>query len=144
MKHLDSLKNTLLSKANNTNNNNISPYRKHERERQREMYFAFWKRTVHMWNSDIFMSTFCISSLHNVHFKWTLHCIMYLQYIQHMSCPISEQKLVISHAPLLSFSILQSGTQSEQKKDFRGQGPQPTFSYLHSRKAGRLLGGHDR
>lgn len=88
-----------------------------------------------MWNSEIFMNTFCISSLHNVHFKCTLHCILYLQCIQHMSCPISEQKFVISHALLLSFSIFQSGTQFEQKKDFRGQVPQPTFSYLLLRKA---------
>jgi len=52
-----------------------------------------------------------------------------------MSCPISEQKLVINHALLLSFSILQSGTQFEQKKGFRGQVPQPKVSYLLLRKA---------
>ncbi len=101
-----------------------------ERDKERERFPLHSKRELWTWNSEMFMNTFCISSLHNMHFKCTLYCILYLQCIQHMSCPISEQKLVINHALLLSFSILQSGTQFEQKKGFRGQVPQPTVSYL--------------
>ncbi len=44
MKHLDSLKNTLYSKANNTNANKITLT--WERQREREIFFAFQKRTV--------------------------------------------------------------------------------------------------
>ncbi len=46
MKHLDSLKNTLYSKANNTNANKISLT--WERQREREISFAFQKRTVNV------------------------------------------------------------------------------------------------
>lgn len=116
--------------------------RKHERETKRDFFYIAKDNCAHVALRIFFEHI--PNLLNHMHFKYALHCILYLQCIQHMSCPISEQKLVISHALLLSFSIFQSGTQFEQKKDFRGQVPQPTFSYLLLRKAGRLLRGHDR